>query len=1384
MVWLCLLFFLHSLTAQVEFCPPYPRMADQSYFCFEVENGGVILKLEQSASLYNTVKFVFPSFTPHPAIKVTYLNVNFGDGMGPRAITSGSTVNITYSSPGRYPVTWEGGVLGGSGTLPIVGSKIFQSNQNSNFTYPVPAPDDIWDELSGTFTPPATTGYPSGSPYNAPTTAGGLVNIRYANPADPVLRKPFILLEGFDPILNAAEYPVLDASGNTLGFGSFRWDVLMTGRNESFDSDPNNVTIPHNPQFAFFPELVSQLQARGYDIVYVDFADGANYLQANAEFLIKVIEQVNAEKDGQEPNVLMGASMGGIICRYALAKMEQEGKDHCVGLLGTLDSPHNGANIPLALQALGWYFHASGRDERLWTSINTPAGRQMAIMQLGTEIQTGRVELQQYINFIGDYYLDELPTTELTTFNYSALRTDFLNTLQGLGWPKLPRKIAMLDGMENGTAMNNHGYGPGDKFYDINFFKNPLGTVGKVSMRSSNSNSDESYTIGLMDNCNEFNFHVSVNKMLFSLAFPSDFNPCNPLGLGQEKVPYKYHAVHLKSNSNLPALDNAPAGLRLDLTTLDADLRAEANKAGVFFQRNVYNPRISFVPTWSSLAMSTPLVNSSLFVDLTAPQFNSDNLPNALVPNFDNFYAPPANMRHAELDAGMVNFILAELDALGPAVSNEILDKVYNYGFRRTLIPNTRVIANGKLNINNTGPTGYIPGAQGGNATRNIFTTFLADCGQYIIVEQGGEFNIGAEDRSQNGITEVWEGSTVHIKSGGTLHITSDQSMLWIKSGAKLILDAGAKVYLESPLSRIRIDGVLEVNGNFTFQGRGHFDFHNDYGLRLGDQADAFRINAPLINRRSIRLSGNTRLHIPEGKGIDLNFGGVEYALDNHLVLDRGAWAETNGSWFVGLDKNATGISGENPGRLIIRNSFFVGVDAPIDITGADNFGTNLTQIKNTRFEDYNIGSHIAGRSVVLFDQCTLLGAGSEAEYGIFSEDNSIFVLRESDISGHTFGNVVVPNASVTYGLRAGLKVEYGSLVWMDGGEISGCDLGIANYDQNDLGMAVNVLMNHFATIRDCGMGIFMEGNETKGLVMMDCARLINNNQGIFGDDIRLLIDPQVIAKQNGTPVNPNVFIVRETGSNVNKYFNICYKQFPNPGQPIPAKMNYWGFNGVATGGIIVQNPDPLTDITLMRPLGQQPCTAVVMMDVSSPVTRPPAGCSIEEFCEVGNDCLEDCPTAFVASNATTVKGRFMEGYDNLKDEQFDQARSDFGDVAGLWQPDLTDVGYDQYCQALIHAGRSLAVGGSDLQRKTPVRTSPVSNINVLPNPATNSFSVSLPPDPCTLRVWDTFGHLVYEQDKSSNTAVIDASGWANGIYIIGLDTANGKQWGKVILQR
>ena len=80
--------------------------------------------------------------------------------------------------------------------------------------------------------------------------------------------------------------------------------------------------------------------------------------------LIALIQELNAQKEGDEELVILGPSMGGLIAQYALAYMEQQGLPHETRLYLSFDSPHRGANIPISLQYLINYFAVVGGGAR------------------------------------------------------------------------------------------------------------------------------------------------------------------------------------------------------------------------------------------------------------------------------------------------------------------------------------------------------------------------------------------------------------------------------------------------------------------------------------------------------------------------------------------------------------------------------------------------------------------------------------------------------------------------------------------------------------------------------------------------------------------------------------------------------------------------------------------------------------------------------------------------------------------------------------------------------------------------------------------------------------------------------------------------------------
>lgn len=166
----------------------------------------------------------------------------------------------------------------------------------------------------------------------------------YMNPQNTSgkLRRPFIVCDGFDP-------------GNTKNYHSNNSDIDPRGMYEILNGNPSqNEDDPERPS----AELVSKLQALGYDIVFVNFLEGAGDIPSNAEslrgFLNDIINKEYRDENTEEI-ILVGPSMAGLITRYALAKMEENKEEHYVRQWISFDSPQKGANVAIGIQWAVYY---------------------------------------------------------------------------------------------------------------------------------------------------------------------------------------------------------------------------------------------------------------------------------------------------------------------------------------------------------------------------------------------------------------------------------------------------------------------------------------------------------------------------------------------------------------------------------------------------------------------------------------------------------------------------------------------------------------------------------------------------------------------------------------------------------------------------------------------------------------------------------------------------------------------------------------------------------------------------------------------------------------------------------------------------------------------
>lgn len=256
---------------------------------------------------------------------VQSVQVDFNDGQGYRNMTSGQAVTVQYSSAGEK--VWDYKLVLTTGEILYSHSKIAVEEGIQAKPYGVKnfSKQQIGDGLGVD-----TLNIKSTEQYLGEFGSATLL-INYGNTTGEI-RKPLIVVEGFDPgAVTSPEEPYgatdiedfLEISSNSLS-------------NDLEDLIIGNETVPNDQE---------------YDIIYVNWSDGTDYMQRNALVLEEVIEWVNEEKTGDEENVVIGQSMGGLIARYALKDMENEGIPHETRTYISQDAPHLGANVPLGYQA-------------------------------------------------------------------------------------------------------------------------------------------------------------------------------------------------------------------------------------------------------------------------------------------------------------------------------------------------------------------------------------------------------------------------------------------------------------------------------------------------------------------------------------------------------------------------------------------------------------------------------------------------------------------------------------------------------------------------------------------------------------------------------------------------------------------------------------------------------------------------------------------------------------------------------------------------------------------------------------------------------------------------------------------------------------------------
>jgi Secretion system C-terminal sorting domain len=450
-------------------------------------NGGKSFNLSRSASLFNTVTFTTWGFVTSSDINKVFF-IDFNDGLGFRQTNGSTSFTVTYPAPGTNPADNIKTIRvrkGATGDMVNDEIKFMIKKTSGNYI----SPDVVWKvETPNVFNPASlnlgitANAFPAnGNQYMAVNKGVGHAYIKYAPSSGGKLKKPIIFVDGIDFDSESKNYydPALGSGqtdANVIRHGVTGWDIFVTGTEDGFSKLVPNAS----EDFSQYPTVFQNLWDRGYDVIFLDFAEGATWIQKNAEVLKELIRKVNIEKSNNgsnAENAIVGPSMGGQVARIALAEMERDGEKHCTQVYLSFDSPHQGAHIPLGLQAMAWAAYDANLNCDRWISLNQPAARQLLTYHLANEMGTNRVQMKKVLvsppanTGILPILVKSSREEEVNAGaanDGGIIRSSYVNYLKKVGYPKQTNNLAIADGNVSGDARRAMTIPNGVKLFDGN----------------------------------------------------------------------------------------------------------------------------------------------------------------------------------------------------------------------------------------------------------------------------------------------------------------------------------------------------------------------------------------------------------------------------------------------------------------------------------------------------------------------------------------------------------------------------------------------------------------------------------------------------------------------------------------------------------------------------------------------------------------------------------------------------------------------------------------------------------------------------------------------------------------------------------------------------
>ncbi len=754
------------------------------------------------------------------------------------------------------------------------------------------------------------------------------------------------------------------------------------------------------------PVILSRYRDSGFDIIYIDFWDGADLIENNALVVYQCLKNISNRLCGNEIHVV-GVSMGGLIGKRALTMLENDKQTYCIKSFTAFDAPLLGANIALSLQATASYYSdlfGITRDmkERM---LNRPASKQMLLMH--------------HEQIDGPH----------------PLRNKFMGDPSMQAFPNIPWKWGIVNGSNIGMPqqkIDGTYLASGEMILHVNAFEELKNKLTKIGLATGKLGIYLAGKLLPTTDAKLFAYQVPLKGAPSGkgavAVFESNITKDKTWFVDAKKQGLD-HQCGSKNNSIL-AFANITKGT---LGTIKSDLITE---------------NTCFIPTWSAIG------NSMGSKNWTSPlSYQVGTIPLLLLNTpFQDYYAQSENQDHVFLDSsknGNASWLLQKIISTKNLESVSI-DGIYfigNIGDR--FIGNINIAKGGTLQINNW--------VNGINASGSILDSvvitkqldrnfYLGDCKEKIIRAQNGStMNLGSGlSNNQPTTLHVKDQSIIVFDSGSVLHLTgkksqliihknavltlNDNSTLIIDDGGKLIIEEGGKLNIGQNVHFYLngINALLHLGGNIQLRTNADLTIQSQRGfstglLKLNNVGGGFGLC-------TFNGSGNSKLQVfgnDKTASTVLQIEGVVFTKDifDTVIINRAnvnlgnqSHLICNGSVIISDSKfspaswakiKSSGITVES-GKVTIERSKFENLNVGLKlnegtkncsvartdfldcITGIQSSGGNL-KVSNCMFKSNDVGAEIQGSlSPDSFDNCYFF---SHLNMGLYAETIDTIII-------------------------------------------------------------------------------------------------------------------------------------------------------------------------------------------------------------------------------------------------------------------------------------------------------------------------------------------------------------------------------------------------------